>query len=78
MNCYLITGIVIVAFTAIGFAWSQFQVFLNCQRDEKYLFTYMWLFMPEIFNEKGNRYRKIYIALYIPGFIGLGLIGIGV
>jgi len=77
MNSYLISGITLLILSAIGFAWSQLQVFLNCQKDERYLFTYKWLFTPEIFNEKGNRYRKIFIALYVPAFIGMGLIFMG-
>ncbi len=48
----------------VGFVGGCFQIiaWMNCVKEERKLFTIEWIVNSDIYNEKGNKYRKLYIA----------------
>ncbi len=49
-----------------------FMAYLNCNKNSKGMMVFpIWIFMNDIFNEEGNRYRTKFIRISIAAAVGV-------
>ncbi len=66
----LFTALVIfLVVSSCLYFWCWTQALINCRGKKSAMFNSGWMFKPELFSEKGNRYRKVCIGLTISGVL---------
>lgn len=56
--------VIIVLLFIVGFVAGCFQIiaFKNCDKEKGNFLTISWIVKSDIFNDRGNRCRKLYVA----------------